>query len=103
MVAGGGGEGGGLHIPAIAPPQVLLQAAGSSGSFEESEPTHSLQPGARHALTTLGSAAEGEAEGEAEGGAAGGAEGGAESEAGVIRFRVRLHGDSRWGAASRPR
>jgi len=96
---GGGGGGGGLHIPAIAPPQVLLQAAGSSGSFEESEPTHSLQPGARHALTTLGSAAEGEAEGEAEGGA----EGGAESEAGVIRFRVRLHGDSRWGAASRPR
>ena len=99
MVAGGRGGGGGLHIPAIAPPQVLLQAAGSSGSFEESEPTHSLQPGARHALTTLGSAAEGEAEGEAEGGA----EGGAESEAGVIRFRVRLHGDSRWGAASRPR
>ena len=96
---GRGGGGGGLHIPAIAPPQVLLQAAGSSGSFEESEPTHSLQPGARHALTTLGSAAEGEAEGEAEGGA----EGGAESEAGVIRFRVRLHGDSRWGAASRPR
>ena len=95
----GRGGGGGLHIPAIAPPQVLLQAAGSSGSFEESEPTHSLQPGARHALTTLGSAAEGEAEGEAEGGA----EGGAESEAGVIRFRVRLHGDSRWGAASRPR
>ena len=99
MVAGGAGGRGGLHIPAIAPPQVLLQAAGSSGSFEESEPTHSLQPGARHALTTLGSAAEGEAEGEAEGGA----EGGAESEAGVIRFRVRLHGDSRWGAASRPR
>ena len=79
---------GALHTPAVAPPQVLLQAAGSSGGFEENEPTHSLQPGARHALTALESKAEADAEGEAEGGAE------AESEAGVLRFRVRLHGDS---------
>ena len=83
---------GALHTPAVAPPQVLLQAAGSSGSFEENEPTHSLQPGARHALTALESKAEAEAEGGAEGGAE--AESEAESEAGVLRFRVRLHGDS---------
>ena len=83
---------GALHTPAVAPPQVLLQAAGSSGGFEENEPTHSLQPGARHALTALESKAEAEAEGGAEGGAE--AESEAESEAGVLRFRVRLHGDS---------
>ena len=65
---------------------MLLQAAGSSGSFEEDAPTHSLQPGARHALVVLGSGAEGEAEAEAEGGT--------EGEAGVLHFRVRLHGDS---------
>ena len=64
---------------------MLLQSAGSSGGFEEEEeeeekeqPTHALQPGARHALIAPGS----------------GAEGGAEGEAGVLRFRVRLHGDS---------
>ena len=65
---------------------MLLQSAGRSGGFQEEEeeeeaeeePTHALQPGARHALIAPGR----------------GAEGGAEAEAGVLRFRVRLHGDS---------
>ena len=69
---------------------MLLQSAGRSGGFQEEEeeeeeeeepepePAHALQPGARHALIAPGREAEG----------------GAEGEAGVLRFRVRLHGDS---------
>ena len=67
---------------------MLLQSAGRSGGFQEEEEkeeeeeeertAHALQPGARHALIAPGR----------------GAEGGAEAEAGVLRFRVRLHGNS---------